>query len=316
MSNDELLVSNALLREPVQLQARLAEDGYLFFRDVLDVQAIQNLRMHILEIFRDKGWANAAGEPTRIPTVEGEDDFFSIYDEVQKLKQFHSLAHDSELSTIMRDTVGPSAFPHPLTIARLVFPDNEECTTPLHQDFPNNQGTKALYASWIPLSDCPRQLGGLSILEGSPSLGVLPLKFSLGAGGRQASLSEDANKLRWLTTDYRCGDVLIFGAMTVHRSLPNQSSNQFRLSVDFRFQEEGQPLTSTVLEPHFGRLSWDQIYANWKSDALQYYWRDKQFDIAPWDESLHALPDDHMKDAIRLSRQYRQRREQLASDED
>ncbi len=313
--NDELKSSNSLIGNSEQMQFRLEEEGYLYLQQVLDTGPIVELRAHILEVFRDKGWLQAGdGELAgRIPTVEGEDDFFEVYDEVQKLESLHSLAHQPELAEIMRTAVGPTAFPHPLGIVRLVFPENLECTTPPHQDFPNNQGTEALYASWIPLADYPRALGGLSVLESSGSLGLLPLEFSLGAGGRQSRLPEKAAKLRWLTTDFRCGDVLIFGDGPVYRSLPNHSDDQFRLSVDFRFQEEGQPLTPSVLEPHFGRLSWDQIYADWSSGALQYYWHNKNYDVVPWDDRIHALPNDHIREAIRLSRQYKQRREQVGA---
>jgi hypothetical protein len=53
-----------------------------------------------------------------------------------------------------------------------------------------------------------------------------------------------------------------------------------RVSVDFRYQLEGEPLTPIVLEPHFQRLTWEQIYQGWSSTQLQYYWRDLDFEVA------------------------------------
>ena len=316
---DELTASNPLLDSPERLQQRLQQDGYLYLQNIVDRQAIMALRDDILQVFSELGWL-VPGSPREqaitdtVAAVEGEDAFFAVYDEVQKLESLHSLAHNPQIMAVLQSVIGSSVFPHPLGIARLGFPRNEECTTPPHQDYPNNQGTTELYACWIPLGDCPRQLGGLSILESSQSLGLLPLEFSLGAGARQAVLPEQAQQMRWLTTDYTGGDILIFGSLAVHSSLPNLSGDRFRLSVDFRYQEEGQALTPTVLEPHFGRLSWEQVYADWQSDRWQYYWRDKNYELAEWNADLHELPPQHLAEAIKLARAYHRRRRQMTED--
>ena len=70
-----------------------------------------------------------------------------------------------------------------------------------------------------------------------------------------------------------------------------------RLSVDFRYQLEGEALTPICLQPHFERLSWDEIYADWQSDELQYYWRDKDYVEVPWNPALHELPPEHVDEA-------------------
>jgi hypothetical protein len=167
-------------------------------------------------------------------------------------------------------------------------------TTPPHQDFLNNQGTPGLTAAWIPLGDCPRRRGPLAVLRGSHRFGVLPLEFHLGAGNRQAVLPpEMIERLTWVTTDMSAGDVLVFGALTVHASLHN-TTREMRLSVDFRFQRQGEPLTELVLEPHFGRLSWDEIYEGWDSDELKYYWRDLDYRVVPFDRTAfeQSAPSD------------------------
>ena len=170
--------------------------------------------------------------------------------------------------------MGETAWPHPLKIARLSFPGHFEAATPPHQDFPNNQGTPDLTASWVPVGDCPRDLGGLAILRGSHRYGLLPLDRHLGPGNRRAVLPvEMLEQLHWVTTDFEAGDVLLFPSMAVHASLHNISEFNMRLSVDFRWQQEGEALTEIVLHPHFQRLTWDEIYAGWKSDKWQYYWR-------------------------------------------
>ena len=62
-----------------------------------------------------------------------------------------------------------------------------------------------------------------------------------------------------------------------------------RISLDNRYQALGRPLTETMLEPHlhnFSEISWDEVYQDWKSDDLQYYWKDLDFPIIPKDFSF------------------------------
>ena len=138
-------------------------------------------------------------------------------------------------------------------------------STPPHQDFLNNQGTAELTATWIPLHDCPMQSGTIAVLRGSHRFGVLPLEWHMGPGNRQAVMPEEMQeKLRWVTTDMQAGDVLVFGAMTVHAAL-NNASFGMRLSVDFRYQRRGRSSRTCVLKPHFERLTWEEIYEGWQS---------------------------------------------------
>jgi hypothetical protein len=46
---------------------------------------------------------------------------------------------------------------------------------------------------------------------------------------------------RWLTTEFRMGDVLTFTMGTVHASLDNHT-NRFRLSSDSRYQLASEPI--------------------------------------------------------------------------
>jgi ectoine hydroxylase-related dioxygenase (phytanoyl-CoA dioxygenase family) len=281
--------SNDLLGDADALRDRFADDGYLYFREVLDADRITALRRRILKVLADRGWVKDVpllmkGVAAIPPVREGDEEYLECYDEVQKLEEFHTLAHDPQLLAIMQHVVGPTAFPHPLKIARLAFPANYEVSTPPHQDYPNNQGTPNLTAAWVPVGACPVELGGLAVLRGSHKYGVLPLDISLGAGNRQARVPPDMlEKLRWVTTDYALGDVLLFGAMTVHASLHNASEFFMRISVDFRYQQEGEALTPICLEPHFERLSWDDVYADWSSRDHQYYWKDLDFETVPFE---------------------------------
>lgn len=288
--------ANELLGDADAMQARLASDGYIFLRNIIPTDVLLELRDQITSILARFGWIEdgperMAAKAVCRPRREGQPKFFQAHDEIIKLEALHSLAHQSNLLGVMQQALGESAFPHPLGITRLIFPDVPELSTPPHQDFPNNQGSPKLTAAWIPLADCRIEDGSLAIMEGSNQFGVMPLDFHLGAGNRQAVLSDDVKSCRWVGADFNAGDIVLFTALTVHRALENKNLERMRLSVDFRFQLEGEPLTPLCLQPHFERVSWEDIYRDWKSDAFKYYWKKKKFLEVPWDTKLHELPE-------------------------
>ncbi len=314
--------SKDLVDSPDAIRARFDEDGYVFLKGVVDKDMLMDVRSRTAAICAARGWFKPGTDAIDAitvaqPSVEGEERYFEVYDEIQKLEAFHAVPHHPTVRAYMTALLGDSAFPHPLSIARLSFPSNETWTTPPHQDYPNNQGTEDLYASWIPLSACPVELGGLSILRGSHKFGVAPLEFALGPGNRRAKLDERFEQLEWVGGDMELGDALVFHSLTMHRALPNRT-DRMRLSVDYRFQRENEPLTSGCLEPHFGRLSWDEIYRDWSREDLQYYWRDKQYPVVPWDATLHPLSEEDRKEAVRKwmlwQRELRDRRASASED--
>lgn len=280
--------STDLLGDPEALRERMETDSYLYFQGALDPAKVLDLRTKMLQVLADHGWIYTQHYFMQAlsiitPLKEGEEEYLRVYDDIQHLEELHALAHDDALTAIMRAVVGETAWPHPLKIARLAFPGNWEVATPPHQDYPNNQGTTGLTASWIPVGDCPQELGGLAVLRGSHRYGVLPLDHHPGAGSRQAVVPlEMLEQLRWVTTDYAAGDVLVFSSTTVHASL-NNATDSIRVSVDFRFQNEHEPLTPIVLEPHYQMSTWDDIYAGWSSTEHQYYWRDLDYEVVPFE---------------------------------
>ncbi len=299
---EPMFEANGLLGDPDAVRARLDQDGYLFFRNIVPLELLANLRGQITQILADQGWIEGGSQRELAraicrPLREGQPRFFKAHDRIIKLEALHSLAHESNIMNVMRQALGSTAFPHPLSIVRLIFPDSPELATPPHQDFPNNQGTPNLTAAWMPLADCAIKDGSLAIMEGSHKYGVLPLKFHLGAGNRRAILNENFLSCRWVGADFKAGDIVLFPSMTVHKAMENHNLERMRLSVDFRYQLEGEALTEGCLQPHFNRVSWEDIYQDWQSDALKYYWRKKDFVEVPWDPSLHALPDDHVDEA-------------------
>jgi ectoine hydroxylase-related dioxygenase (phytanoyl-CoA dioxygenase family) len=311
--------SSGLVDQPDRLRDNLERDGYLFLPGLLPRDAITSVFNDFANILVEAGVASREGKEQQLkpacrPFREGDADYFSVHDQLYKVEAFHALAHHADLLRVMEIIQGPGCFPHPLSIIRMVFPEHTPATTPPHQDFPNNQGSTKLTAAWIPLMACPAELGPLRVLQGSHRLGVLPLQYHLGPGNRAAKLPESASALAWHCSDFAVGDVLLFGAMTVHAACHNLKPDWLRLSVDFRFQPAGEPLTPICLSPHFERLSWDDVYRDWSSDRLKYYWQKNKYVTVDWDESLHALSDEDAEEGLRMALEYAAHRGEVTID--
>jgi hypothetical protein len=305
MSLHELRPANALLDRPRELRDRFEEDGFLFFRGLLPADEILPVRRGILSCCRGAGWLSDDGadalegraDPSKA-CVEPEPAFLAVYREVQKLERFHALAHHRALLDVVEAVLGEPALPHPNKIARLSFPHNVRHTTPPHQDFPFIQGTAETFTTWIPLGDIPRSLGGLMVDAGTHRAGLYEYHLSLGAGGMgidPASLPD-----RWHTADYLIGDVLMFHSHLVHRALPNSTADRLRLSVDFRYQARSQPIAESNLIPHTGQVSWEEVYRDWESVELKFYWMKADLTISRFDSTYFENRD---REAFELAEQ-------------
>lgn len=277
---EPFIVSNDLLDDPSALRARANRDGYLFLKDFVDQAAILETRADIAQILLEFGWIDEGTDileafTSRPAAVHGEAEHQPIYDRVQLLESFHSLAHDGAVLKLMTALLGEDAMLLPLNIARIIFPSRTEHTTPAHQDYVHIQGSRDVWTAWVPLGACPEDQGGLSVLTGSHKVGILPLSPALGAGGVK-SLTQDVEG-EWVSSPFDLGDALFFHSHTVHRGIPNRSGNRLRLSADYRYQRASDPVVDFALLPHSTVHTWEEIYRGWKSDRYQYYWR--KFDL-------------------------------------
>jgi hypothetical protein len=141
----------------------------------------------------------------------------------------------------------------------------------------------------MPLIDCPMQVGPLQVAAGSHTQGVFDFHIGAGAGGIEIV---DPLEGRWVSDDFAVGDVLIFHSMVVHKGVPNRS-DKLRMSMDVRYQLASEPFNLDNANADGQPLSWDDIYAGWRSQDLQYYWQKiplvlKDFDRT-WFDKRDAL---------------------------
>ena len=183
------LESQDLLAAPDQLRERAQHDGYLFVRDVVNHDSVLRLRRDVISILQNAGWLDDGTDPMdAISTIDaklmGTPEFNPIYDAIQRLESFHTMAHNKELLDIAESLLGGPGMPHPGIRARMMFASGIANTTSPHQDFIFVQGTPEVWTCWIPLGACPHSMGGLAVLRGSHKRGVLPVFQQLLQTGR------------------------------------------------------------------------------------------------------------------------------------
>lgn len=276
-----------LMGDAAGLRAKMAEDGYLFLPGLLPRQSVEPLYQEILALCREAGWVTAEGTAAGAPRLEGSDEWWEVYDALQKRQSFHALAHDPALIATIEALTGEPVLVHPRNIARITFPDAAFFTTPAHQDYPLIQGTPDFYTAWTPLCACPEERGGLAILDKSHRSGVLPVEAATGPGGLTVR-AEGLPDCTWRGQSMGAGDVLIFHSHTVHAGRPNRSARDLRMSADYRYQGVSQPVVADSLEPHYGRLTWEEITADWSDRDLAYYWTRLPLNIVERDVALQT----------------------------
>ena len=291
-----LVDSTALLADRVALQKRADEEGYLYFKKFLPAEYVMDLRGDILEVMDKYRW-RLPGQGRlgglidtavvdAIPEVEitswGCGD--ACYRDVQKLQSFHRFPHHPKLLALYRSLFGSEVLVHPRNIARMILPHPANFPTPQHQDFPHIQGTANTWTCWIPMGDCPREMGGLTLLPGSYKSGYMPVRAAKGAGGGGSAAQLCPWESHWVEGDYETGDILTFHSMTVHKAHKSKMKDRLRLSLDVRYQSVNEPVEQGSLGLHFKEMTWEEVYRDWKTDELKYYWKDLPLKIAsPWD---------------------------------
>lgn len=288
--------STSLLGDPLALRARAEEDGYLFFKQLLPVDPLRELRRQMLEICAHRGWL-AAGHDIMdgiidiealnlVPDEEMRTDIGvtnEAYRAVQKLELFHAIPHHPNLISLYAALFGKEVLPHPRHIARMITSHRSMFPTPPHQDFIHIQGTPRTWTCWFPVGNCPREMGSLTVLRRSHRNGVVSVAPAKGAGNLASILCP--NEIDWVEGDFAMGDVLTFTSCTVHRALRSQQRERIRLSCDIRFQAADEEIHESSLNPHCD-VTWEQVYEGWKNSDVQYYWKKHGLRLSPWDPSL------------------------------
>ena len=266
----ELDESTDVLDDAAELSGRMRSDGYVFLRDALDVPTVLNARRSILELLNSEGLIDSSSPLTDGVAASGAKGNFrpELATGNPDVKQ---LLYSGPLMDVFERILGGPVRHYDYTWLRVMFPGDPSKVTNPHCDVVYmGRGTHTLCTAWTPLGDVPRKMGGLMILENSPqqreTMGnywdmdvdkycengpeaeaiekgekVWPDAVQGGSYDDNAVHARDNIGGRWLTADYKAGDVLIFSIFMLHASM-NNTTNRVRLSTDSRYQLASEPI--------------------------------------------------------------------------
>ncbi len=236
----ELKDSKALLGDWVALRARIAADGYIFMRQLLDPDLVQGIGRSALGHLQAAGWTEGGQDPLSAPprtpvrAIRMRDAFADAgYRRILTDPDFNKIPFVGPLPDLMGQILGPTGFCYPLKFPRVVYPASLAPHQPgnvIHKDY---RSVQDMFTTWVPLVPIPRSLGGLAVRPGSQH------------SPRVRYRRLDRLERGWATADYEAGDVLVFHCLTTHAALPNQE-RRMRISAEYRWQLADQPAPRRV----------------------------------------------------------------------
>lgn len=251
--------STGLLDDADGLRQRIDADGYLYLPRFHDRDQVLPVRREMMRRLADAGNLHPDRDPMDgIPRPELKMQFHP--DLAKDNAPAHELLYTGRMMEFFRRFFGEDALHFDFTWVRAVAPGP---ATPIHSDIVYmGRGTHQLYTVWTPIGDATFDMGGLMVLEGSHRHEGLargywkmdvdsycenrPGQKDAWAKGSGGFLRGSPDRIRqqvggrWLTQDYRMGDVVVFHTYLVHGGTDNRSG-RMRLSTDTRYQPASQP---------------------------------------------------------------------------
>lgn len=293
----KLREANAYLDDFSKLDALFNDEGYLFFRGVLDSAEVLRVKNDMTRVLQAQGIVNPGVSE---PIWSGKDLDTLHDDDLYALESYAALCEGSAKKVADKVFGGP-AFMFKGPTLRYALPSDAAHVTPAHQDYFFIRANKDFRTFWMPLMDINEAVGGLVLAPGTHKGGLREHVerddvFSYVLKGRkQKGVALEDIAPPWLTTEYRAGDVLIFHNLTLHWALPNVS-DRIRLSIDTRAQPAATPrtfqMTRTVPEQRNYRVQVHELAM--QEGASQQLFEAvviemMKRDLDPTRENVHAL---------------------------
>jgi len=252
----ELRDANDIREDPDALRDRLREDGYLLIRGFHDAAAVGPVRLEILrEIEKQGGLAKDKPVEEAVVSENGgrlpDNGRIGIGDDrLREMSLFMALVNAESTLQFFDSLLGGPTRTYTHKWVRIYEPGQ---STEIHYDSPymGRDGSEGVVTTWTAIGDITLDMGPLAIALGSHRLDDLIATYgqinALGGSGHPGYLTTDPFEVlekydvKWATTRYEPGDMLMFGKYFLHGSLENVS-NRFRLSTDTRFQLAADPV--------------------------------------------------------------------------
>ncbi|RYD97826.1 MAG: hypothetical protein EOP61_16220 [Sphingomonadales bacterium] len=236
---------NHLIGDYAALDEALERDGYWFFRDVLDKDAIARLRKVYTDELEKLGVIDPVGDTPTEKSIgyNGTGDVANMPRHMEPLAERNAspdfLKEKSIHDTLVK-LLGEEPFWKPVIEYRATPPAQDaspQCITGFHQDGPPTPGVDFI-TMWVPVAEVDRDVGGIIFAEGyNDPVNRMRIDET---GTNKAIPPESMPDDIWCHTTYRPGDVLFMHRWTPHSGLTN-ISDRFRMSFDHRVMRRGAP---------------------------------------------------------------------------
>lgn len=277
----ELRRSDDAVTDMGELHRRMTQDGYLYLPGQLDRDQVLEARAEVLRRLTAQGVVDDESHPLMEGVVRPGKTVAFAPELARDNPPLMRVLYEGPMMAFYEAFLGGRVRHFDYTWFRAKSPGAGTATQPHYDVVYMGRGTRNLWTSWTPLGDVPFEHGGLLVLEGSHRLEELRRTYGatdvdkycendgqasrlvaaaraegreLTAEERQAirwesrgSYSADAIAARrelggrWLTADYRAGDLLVLSIYTLHASSDN-NTNRIRLSADSRYQLASEPV--------------------------------------------------------------------------
>lgn len=255
--------STQLYSRPDDLRERLAADGYLYLRGVLDPAEVLQLRGAYFSLFDTTYFAPGTAPeqgvfsgrvPVGLPPygVPGHPAHAFVRSDT-----FQHFVGRPVLGKLAEVLLGGSVEMLPRRILRH-FHRGSNRASRAHVDLDYmDAGSDRVVTMWIPGGDCPLEAGALVYLEGSHTLQAdqyTRLRETSDRPNDRRPITHDLELLatrlrrRWLWADFTAGDVMVHLPRMVHASL-DTATDAMRLSIDIRFLRTGASVDPRWLHP-------------------------------------------------------------------
>lgn len=245
----ELRDSTALRGDAEALRARFAADQYLLLRGFHPRETVAAARRRLCENLAENGQLDPAADLMAAKAAPGASgQFLGGRKAVSHTPELLAVVRSDALMGFYSDFFGAPSLTFDYKWIRAVGPG---ANTGAHYDVVYmGRGTRNLITCWTPLGDIDYTGGPLAVWEGSQHLERLKATYGemdVDRDNVAGHFSGDPLELveryggRWLTTEFRMGDILMFGMFLMHGSL-NNGTDGFRLSCDTRYQRADEPV--------------------------------------------------------------------------
>lgn len=266
----ELKSCNDLLGDREALDQFWEENGYWYFKGVLDLDVINQLKAVWIDYLHREGLIDPDVNENRYngAPVNEEEDMTRITEFNER--NLHTLLTEHPgVNAIMAEILGDEPFWLPIAEYRANPPGDDPGKNRFlypHQDgfYSRDMPMKIC---WIPVDDVDLDVGGCAWVEGAHRGPLLhdvsnPPLFPISA---EALPNEG-----WKTANFAPGDIVIFDLNTPHSGLSNISRDRFRMSFDIRVTEASGKvptigklvsLSEHQVTVHNNRTGGDETYA-------------------------------------------------------